>query len=275
MPLASGLKENPILHTLSSRFLTAFAGLLLSSFACKAQTGSVAESPATTTLAAASLPDAPSALRSSSSSVDGYVPQTAQAAPNPSVTETALKYAIDIKPGQTAVPLSAGDKFQMGIRKQLTLGSLASPVISAAFGNLNNSRPHYGTDSGAFGERLGASALRQTSQSIFNYGIYSNLFHDDPRYYVLGPQYTFRHRVLYAASRVVVTRKDNGSQAPNLALMSAIASSTALTNAYYPEIDRNVQHSITGALTSLATRAATQQLREFSGDIRQRLHLKH
>ena len=110
------------------------------------------------------MPDAPS---SSAAWQTANLPQAGQqtgaaqqAAGQPATAppQIAKRFATTIKPGETALPLSAGDKWQLAIRKQLTLGSLASPLISAGFGNLNNSRPHYGTDSGAFGERLGAAA---------------------------------------------------------------------------------------------------------------------
>ena len=187
----------------------------------------------------------------------------------------AKRFAITIKAGETALPLSVGDKFQLAVRKQITLGALASASISAGIGNLNDNRPHYGTDSGAFGQRLGAAALRQTSQSMFYYGIYSNIFRSDPRYYVLGPTQPFKKRVTYAASRVVITRQNSGNNAPNYALFSAVISSSLLANAYFPDQDRDISRSFTSALTSLAIRTGTQQLREFSGDIRKHLHLKH
>ncbi len=230
-------------------------------------------------LAGESLPDSPGTLFSavradpgSSSSMDRA--SLDQQAAIPVSPQVAKKYAITIKAGESAQPLSAGDKFTIGVRRQLTLGAFASWNVAAGFSHLMDNRPHYGTDSAGFGERLGATALRDTSQSIFFFGVYSNLFHQDPRYYVLGPQHTAKERAIYAATRVVVTRKDNGGSAPNWSLISAIASSSALTNAYYPYRDRNISRTFTGLVTSLAIRTGTQQLREFSSEIRQHLHLK-
>lgn len=240
----------------------------------------VANPPAKLAMADAGLPDAPSATlnasgtdaySSSSVAVSGW-----EQGPSSAVApQVAKKSAITIRAGESAQPLSASDKFAIGIQKQLTLGAWASWNVSAGYSHLMDNRPHYGTDRAGFGERLGAAALRDTSQSIFFYGIYANLFHDDPRYYVLGPQHAFKQRVIYAATRVIVTRKDSGGNAPNWALISAVASSSALTNAYYPDRDRSVGRTFTGLATSLAIRAGTQQLREFSAEIRQRLHLKH
>lgn len=264
-----------------ARVYLAVSSLLIASAACKAQMPAQASELSLALpgqlLADAGLPDSPGATFSSggsSSSVDTEL-LPGQQAPSSAVSpQVADKFAITIKAGESAQTLSGGDKFQIGIRKQLTLGALASWNISAGISHLNDSRPHYGTDRAGFGERMGAAALRDTSQSILFYGVYSNLFREDPRYYVLGSQHSAKQRFLYAASRVVVTRKDGGGATGNWALLSAVASSAALTNAYYPDRDRDATRTITGILTSLAARAGTQQLREFRTEIRQRLHLK-
>ena len=51
---------------------------------------------------------------------------------------------------------------------------------------LINSNPQYGTDSGAFGERLGAAALLQNSRAVLSDGIMAAIFRQDPRYYRQG-----------------------------------------------------------------------------------------
>lgn len=261
------------------------AGVLFSVSAGQAQVAPLLPG-VTQQIATASLPDSPGAVVASSSAVDAGSSSTlsdslsqmgggaSQQAPAALPTDVAPKYSITIKAGQAAQPLSAADKLVMGFRKQVALGALASWTASAGFSHLLDNRPHYGTDSAGYGERLGAAALRDTSQSVFYYGVYSNLFRQDPRYYVLGPQHHFQHRAVYAASRVVITRKDKGGTAVNWSLLSGIASSAALANAYYPSRDQSVRRTATGILTSLALRAGTQELREFSGEIRHALHLK-
>ena len=53
-------------------------------------------------------------------------------------------------------------------------------------------------------------------------------------------------------------------------------SSSALTNAYYPdEDDHSASRTIVSGVFSLVYRVGTQELKEFGGDMRQRLHLKH
>ncbi len=228
------------------------------------------------------LPDAPGFLASSpvvSSSDSGSLQvesdQTAQQQAASPAKIYATRLSTKIGAGVIAQPLHAGDKFEMSISRQLTLGTLAASLLSSGYGHLLDDRPHYGTDKAGFGERLGASALRSTTQSIFNFGLYSNLFHDDPRYYVLGDQHPFKERAVYAATRVIVTRKDDGHRAINYPFLAAVVSAAALTNAYYPDRDRSFGKTASGVGTTIALNAGVMQFNEFGGDIKRRLFHKH
>jgi hypothetical protein len=149
-----------------------------------------------------------------------------------------------------------------------------SAAATAGWGQIRDDRPHYGTDSGAYGERLGAAYVRQSTQTLMTIGVMSSLLHEDPRYYVMGPTHSFKERVVYAATRVVVTRKDDGSSVPNVPLWVGAFSSQAISNAFYPDQDRSWKHTATGTLGSLAARLATTQFKEFGGDIRKKIFHK-
>jgi hypothetical protein len=232
------------------------------------------------------LPDAPSALLAmarpeavSSSDFawnvsydEAQTSGKSQSPQGPGVApQIAKKYALTIKAGETAQPLSAGDKVAMAFLRQATLGTLFSTSVSAGWNHIRDGRPHYGSDSPAFGQRWGASLARQSSQTIFSVGVLSPLLHDDPRYYVMGPTHSFKKRAFYAATRVFVTRTDSGHSAPNIPLLAGMAGSQALTNAYYPDGDRSASRVLTSTLTSIATRMGTQQFKEFSAEIRQHI----
>ena len=131
---------------------------------------------------------------------------------------------------------------------------------------MRNSAPHYGTDSSAFGERLGALALKQTTQSIFSYGFYAGMFHDDPRYSVMGRQKNVGVRAIYSASRVFITQKNDGSQAVNWPKFAGIASAAAVDNAYYPPRDHGFAKGATAFGISLWTSALNNEIHEFIGD---------
>ncbi|MGA2890257.1 MAG: hypothetical protein ABSE51_19605 [Terracidiphilus sp.] len=176
------------------------------------------------------------------------------------------KLHLVVQPSEFAEPLNGSEKIDLAVRSRFTLSDLASTAFSASWSQMRDSVPHFGTNSGAFGERLGALALKQTSQSIFSYGIYANLFHDDPRYYVMGRQKRVGERALYSASRLVIARKDDGTAATNWSKFAGIASATAFTNAYYPKHDHGFANGAVSCGMSIWTSILNNEVHEFIGD---------
>ncbi len=212
-------------------------------------------------VASGDLPDAPSPMSNKTDfgSIFGVTPRTETGGP-------ARKLHLVIQPGEFGVPLSRAEKLELSIRSRFTLSDAASTLFSAGWSQVRDSKPHFGTDSGAFGERLGALALKQTTQSIFSYGIYAGAFHDDPRYYVMGRESHFAARAFYSASRLVIARKDDGTAAVNWPKLAGIASSNALTNLYYPKIDHGFANTAAGIGVSLGTSIINNEIHEFIGD---------
>lgn len=220
------------------------------------------------------LPDSPGALlTTSSSSTDPTTnPPEAPVVPtrdleSTSVLVPARKYHRVVKPYEEASPLTGFDKIKLSFISRATVGEVAGTAWSAAWSGWRNSRPHYGTNAEAFEKRLGALAIKQTTQSFFTYGLYPALFHDDPRYYIMGPTVKPVHRAIYAAQRTVITQKDDGSQAINWPKLAGIASSTALTTAYYPTVDHGFGNESKAFAMSLATSVLNDELHEFTGDL--------
>ena len=211
--------------------------------------------------ALARLPDAPGALLGN----DDPSSQ-AKAGAKSSEADVANKHKRVIQAGQQAPPLSAGDKIGLSLLERLSVSATAGSLFSAEFGNLRNGTPHYGVNLPAFGERFGAAELKATSESFFSYGLYAAVFHDDPRYYVMGPQEKFSKRAVYAATRVVITRNDDGDSVVNWPKLAGLTSAAALTNAYYPDRDRQVGRTATSTLTSIGVAAALNEAHEFLGD---------
>ncbi len=135
-----------------------------------------------------------------------------------------------------------------------------------------NGKPHYGTDSGAFGERLGTSAIKQTTSHVLTNGVFTALLHDDPRYYQLGDSVSFKKRLIYAGSRIVITRSDSGRSVINVPRIAATASVAALNNLYYPPEDRGLKESVMSGVTSISTKAVGYEFSEFKSDL---MHLVH
>lgn len=221
-------------------------------------------------VATTELPDSPDTLLTASTSAS-----TAPDAPvvptrdieSTSVLVPARKYHRVVRPYEEAGPLTSFDKIKLSILSRATVGEAVGTAWSAGWSQWRDSRPHYGTDTEAFEKRLGALALKQTSQSLFTYGVYAAAFHDDPRYYVMGPTVKPVKRLLYAAERTIIAQKDDGTPAINWPKFAGIASSTALTTAYYPAVDHGFGNESKAFATSLATSILNDELHEFGGDV--------
>ncbi len=178
-----------------------------------------------------------------------------------------------IMPDMRAQTLTARDKVIIGLQGTYSLQNFSGIIVAAGYEQLRNGQPNYGTDSGAFGERLGAAAIRGTSQGVFTDSVFAPLLHEDPRYYVQGKQYSFFHRALYAATRPVITRTDSGRRTINAAQLLGYAASTALNNAYYPSSNRNVKDNLEAYAGSIAGSALSSLLVEFTADFWHALHI--
>jgi hypothetical protein len=100
------------------------------------------------------------------------------------------------------------------------------------------------------------------------------MFKEDPRYFVEGPQHDFFHRTLHAVSRVIITRNDNGSHGPNLALFTSYAAVRGIDVAFYPQVDRDFDAYMTGLGGSMAGAALGYAVDEFLPDLLTAVHLK-
>jgi hypothetical protein len=245
-------------------------------------TFAVAQTQTTSTIATTatlSLPDAPSLsittpppLDEASASASAF-----DAAFDPASVKRRLlatRSDITIYPGQSAPPLSAHDKEILGFKQSFTLFALIGWTTSAGYTQLVNGSPNYGTDSGAFGERLGAAALRNTSQNIFGNVIFAPLFHEDPRYYKMGKGHRGYNRIFYAATRALITRADDGHATPNYSLIAGRVAGAALSNAYFPQSNRSFSQTAETFGTSMAGGAFGFVVTEFLDEALEIAHLK-
>lgn len=219
----------------------------------------------------------------SSSQVSGTLPDSpgailqVQASPYQLRTDKPpqSKYHRIIPADKSALPLSAKDKFALSLIGPTSIEAFGSSLFSASMSDWRDTSPHYGVDLPAFGQRFGAAKLRQVTDSFFSYGLYASAFHEDPRYYVLGRGHKLKSRIIYSASRAVITRNDDGSTGANWSKLAGIVTATAITNAYYPERDRTAGRNISSCFTSVVTTAGVNELHEFIGDALHLVFHKH
>jgi hypothetical protein len=101
----------------------------------------------------------------------------------------------------------------------------------------------------------------------------STILHQDPRYFPSHKR-TFIARTWYSATRVVVTRNDNGDSTFNTSEFLGALATSALQNAHYPRHDRSFGDTMNRLSGALISDAIGDLQREFTPDMK-RLFRRH
>ena len=181
---------------------------------------------------------------------------------------------VVVAPGQIGPHQTARDKFVASVRDSISPFSIAGEIISAGYSQGVDSSPNYGRDIGAFGERVGASVARGTSQNLFSEGVLAAVLHEDPRYYQLGSRQNFFKRVIYAGTRPVIGRTDGGRTTVNLSIIGGYLGAAALSQTYYPARNQGFDNVLQTWGTGIGGNAIGDEVTEFLPDVLQFLHLK-
>ncbi len=226
------------------------------------------------------LPNAPDATLGDTSSSVAAASAHSRGLSASAVTPTASIVFVSptqklIRPGQIAPTLTAGDKVLLGVKNAFMPFEAAGWFASAGYSQVTNSSPNYGTDRGAFGQRLGAATIRGSSENIFSDSLMSNIFHEDPRYYQMGPAHNFFMRLVYAGTRPLVTRMDSGRATPNFALWTGTMGGAMLTNLYYPQANRVMGQTMETFGGSIGGVALSDVVSEFYSDFKHMFHSRN
>ena len=177
-------------------------------------------------------------------------------------------------PGEKVPRLTVGDKLLFPIHEELRLAGWFPTFVSSGWSQLRDNDPRYGVDSGAYGQRLGAAAIRDLSMRTFSDGVLPALLHEDPRYYRMANG-TYVHRGLYAASRAIVGPRDSGKITFNTSVVVGHAMASALTMAYYPDKSANAAVVMETWGFSLLGEAGGDLWSEFWPDVRDKFFRRH
>ncbi len=201
---------------------------------------------------------------------------SAQTAPQSatSAAPTAPRYTMTISAGYHAQQLTGHEKVILGLRDMYSPSTFVGEIASAGYSHVTNGQPNYGTNADAFGKRVGASVLRDTTEDLFSEVILAPILHEDARYYIEGSRYNFFHRTIYAVTRPIVTRSDSGRSTINASLLIGYAGASALSYTYYPAINQNFKDTAATFGDSLAGAAVGDFVNEFLDDVLQTLHLE-
>jgi hypothetical protein len=185
-------------------------------------------------------------------------------------------YSRVIPAGMATPQIHKWDKIELAGRDLYSATSIASFVFSAGWSHLTNGQPNYGTNGGAFAQRVGAAAIRDSTQSFLSNGPFAVMFHQDPRYFAMGPGHSLVKRTWYSVTRAVITRDSTDGHAEfNTSLVLGQAAGTALNNLYYPQSNRNFHDNLASFGGSMGGAALGFAVDEFTSDLLRMVRLHH
>jgi hypothetical protein len=221
-----------------------------------------------------SLPDAPEPqafAANSDSAIRSWQNQSPPAQADPQAASPMVhapfekrKWAQYVDPGEHVPPLYPADKWVFWLHEEKRVSSALPVLISAGYGQLTDT-PDYGTDSGAFGDRVAAAFVRQASMRFFCSSMFPVLMHEDPRYYRKASG-DYGSRAAWAAERALVTQRDSGSHNVNASDILGHLAASVLTLAYYPSKSRSAHVVMQTWATSIAGAAGNNLFLEFVPD---------
>lgn len=162
-----------------------------------------------------------------------------------------------------APPMMAKQKYSLALR------SLFDPTTFVVVGGVagaeqyKNVFPSFGGGLEGYGKRYGAAFATHASAELFTRAVYPSIFHDDPRYFVLGEDGTKRERAQHAIVSTFVTRGDNGRRKVNYSELLGKFSAAALSNAYFPEQERGGRLVLINGFADLGGTLLDNLFREF------------
>lgn len=174
------------------------------------------------------------------------------------------KWAQYVDPGERIPPLYANDKWVFWLHEEARISTAFPALLSAGHGQLTDT-PDYGSDSAAFGDRVGAAFLRQATMRFFCSSLFPVVDREDPRYYRKASG-SYLGRAGWAAERAFVAQKDSGSHGFNFSNVFGHLVASALTPAYYPSRSANFHVVMQTWGTSIAGSAGDNLFLEFVPD---------
>jgi hypothetical protein len=173
-------------------------------------------------------------------------------------------------PDSHVAPLTARQKLALTARSTFDPFTFFGSALGAAGSHISQGDPKYGQGKAAYFQRYGAALADMATQNFFSAGLLAPLFHEDPRYFRLGPQSPFLHRVGYALTRSVIGRTDAGKNRISYSSILGTMMGIGLSNAYYPPASRNGREMGERLYTSFSSGAVNNLLPEFWPDIKQK-----
>lgn len=175
---------------------------------------------------------------------------------------------------ETYKPLTTREKYHMAFQDSFDWPNFFLLAGYAAQSQVAAGGFHHNGGMAGFGEYYARGFGDQIIGSYVTDAIIPSLLHEDPRYFRLGNG-TLLRRTYYAASRIFVTRRDNGKSSFNITEIAGNIGVDAITTWYYPD-SQSASKGLERFGMQLGNDAISNILTEFWPDIKHRLRpLQH
>jgi hypothetical protein len=163
-------------------------------------------------------------------------------------------------------PIPVKYKMEIALKDSFDYPLLGVAAIYSLVYQLNDSHPQFGQGLKGYAKRLGTSYTDQIVGNMLAEGVLPSLFHEDPRYFRMNEGKGSK-RLLYAISRIVITRTDSGGKSFNFAEVFGNGIAAGVGLSYYAD-SRSPGDYLQNWGTQLGTDALSQILKEFWPDVK-------
>jgi hypothetical protein len=169
-------------------------------------------------------------------------------------------------------PFGSGEKFRLAVNNSVSLGTIGSTLVGAAYNQAIDSPEGYGQGGEGYAKRFGSGMARAASDNLFGTFLIASVMHEDPRFYV-QKNLSFKQSVKYSAVRVAITRSDSGKSVVNFAGLLGPLGAEWLANTYFPDESRGFDDVLLRYASDLGWRFGGNLLRQYWPNINRRLRL--
>ena len=163
-------------------------------------------------------------------------------------------------------PLTPHEKFKLMVDDTFDYSAFLYVGFVAGLRMTSASYPEFGEGPAAYGRYYWRFFVDNASGNTFTEWLLPVAFKQDPRYFTKGHG-SFWSRTGYAASRVLVTRSDKGTEQFNISEIAGNLAAGGISNAYYPAPKRGIGNTMNNWGVQVGLDAAFDVLKEFWPDI--------
>jgi hypothetical protein len=170
-------------------------------------------------------------------------------------------------------PLTGKGRVTWALNATIGPGSLFVGALQAGWGNLDNRPREYGEGMEGFGKRFGLRLSSVGTSNVMEAGL-GAIWGEDPRYH-LGHDTTTRGHFGHAIKMTFMADRTDGTVAPAYARFIAYAGSNAISDAWRPDSQVNVESTMVRIGERFAGKMLGNLFKEYWPTMKQHTFLKN